>query len=79
VCTFPHLARFFQVFRPPPLLRDFWIESGWVDHRMLPSLFRSLRGLRKAVVDGASIPDPYFAGFIGRKGRGGAFVFERAR
>lgn len=78
-CTFLHLGPFFRVFRPPPSLRDLWMESGWVDHRMLPSLFRSLKRLRRAVVDGARIPDLYIPGFDRRKGRGGILVFEGAR
>jgi len=75
--AFPCLRPFLQVFRPPPSLRYLWMESSWVDHRVLPSLFHSLSELRRVVVSGARVPDSYYVGFVVRRRQGGAFVFER--
>lgn len=75
--TFQHLGPFLEVFRPPPSLKYLWMEKNWVDHRVLPSLFHSLRGLRRALVSGTRIPDSYYVGFVVRE-QVGTFVFERA-
>jgi hypothetical protein len=76
--TFPRLGPFLQVFRPPPSLKYLWMECGWVDNQILPSMLRSLKGLRRAMVNGAKVPDSYFVGVAGRRGRGG-YNSERAR
>jgi hypothetical protein len=74
--TFQHLGPFLQVFRISPSLRYLWMEGSWVDHRTLPSLLHSLRGLKRAVVSGARIPHPYFVGFAARR-RDDSLVLER--
>ena len=76
--TFPRLGPFLQAFRLPISLRYLWLESGWVDHRILPSLFNSLKGLRRAVVNGAKVPDSYFVSLVGKRGREGGYIFGEA-
>jgi hypothetical protein len=44
---------------------------------MLPSLFRSLKVLRRAVISGACLPDPYFVGFEVSRTHRDVFVVER--
>jgi len=74
---FVHLSTFLRVLRIPPLLRYIYMDAGWVDHRILPPLFHSLKGLRKAVVSGVCLPDPYFVGYAVRRIRGGLYFIER--
>lgn len=59
---FIHLGALLKGFRFPPQLREMMMEGGWVDHRVLPSLLRSLKGLKRLVVCGARIPSPYYLG-----------------
>ncbi|KAF7985548.1 hypothetical protein HWV62_3799 [Athelia sp. TMB] len=59
---FIHLGTFLKVFRFPPQMRFVMMEGGWVDHRILPSVLRSLKSVRRLVVCGARIPSPYYLG-----------------
>lgn len=59
---FIHLGTFLKVFRFPPQTRFVMMEGGWVDHRILPSVLRSLKSVRRLVVCGARIPSPYYLG-----------------
>lgn len=59
---FIHLGSFLKVFRLPSQMRFMMMEGGWADHRILPSLLRSLKNLRRLVICGARIPSPYYLG-----------------
>ncbi|KZP05228.1 hypothetical protein FIBSPDRAFT_847297 [Athelia psychrophila] len=59
---FIHLGSFLKAFRLPTQLHFMMMEGGWVDHRILPSLLRSLKNLGRLVVCGARIPSPYYLG-----------------
>jgi len=75
---FAYLSTFFRMFRIPSMLRSLRMEAGWVDHRMLPSLFRFLRVLGRIVISATCLPDPYFVGFEVRRMYGGVYIAERA-
>lgn len=76
VQPFPHLGPFLRVFRIPLSVRYLLMESRWVDHRTLPGLFHYLKGLKRAVILGAKVPDPYFAGYEVRRRGGGLVVMK---
>jgi hypothetical protein len=60
-------------------LRYLWMEGGWVDRHMLPSLLLSLKRLGRAVIKAKRMPHLYIAGFVRKRGQEDAYIFERGR